>query len=63
MSSASENRKYPSKRMNGLRLTARVMIQVVVARMKAAERTGPSGMKLQASVIQAAIASSVAIPA
>lgn len=49
--------------MKGLRLIARVRIQVVVASMNAALRNMPSGKKLQSRVAQAASASSVSMPA
>jgi hypothetical protein len=49
--------------MKGLALMARVATQLVVASTKAAERSAPSGRKAHASVAQAAIASSVRMPA
>ena len=63
MSSASDSRKYPSKRMNGLALMPTVSTQLVVARKKSALRSAPSSHRLQASVANPASANSVAIPA
>ena len=62
-SSASVRMKYPSKRMNGLALTASVKIQLVVAKKNKALRIGPSGVRLQAKVASPAKASSVTMPA
>lgn len=63
MSNASIRMKYPSKRMKGLALIASVATQLVVANTKAADFMPPSGNKPQAKVAQAAMTSSVRMPA